>query len=128
MHIATSPLTGRIFMGRVNKAGNAFLTGKTDVTSDVLKAIVEKAEYHGGAFVIEGGDKTYKLAVAEVTPDEPEKFDHLAGRGMHELRFDELTDYVMGIDGDATAQRQAVAWIVSELQRKTNEEAAASAK
>ena len=30
--IATSPLTGRIFSGRINKAGNAFIGEKKDVT------------------------------------------------------------------------------------------------
>lgn len=49
-------------------------------------------------------------------------FDHLAGRGLHELRADELADYVMSIAGDAGAQRTAVAWVASELERKTNDE------
>lgn len=55
-HIATSPLTGRIQMGRVNKAGTAFIGNKTDVTSDVLRAIIEKANFHGGTFDIQGSD------------------------------------------------------------------------
>ena len=55
--IATSPLTGRIHSGRVNKAGTAFVSVKTDVTSDVLKAVIEKAEFHGGSFDIEGGER-----------------------------------------------------------------------
>lgn len=51
-------------------------------------------------------------------------FDHLAGRGMHELRFDELPDYVMSIAGDELHLRAAVQWIVGELERKTNDERA----
>ena len=58
MRIACSPLTGRIFMGRVNKAGNAFIGNKADVTSDVLKALIDKADYHGGKFEIQGSDGT----------------------------------------------------------------------
>lgn len=56
--IATSPLTGRIFLGRVNKAGNAFAGIKKDVTSDVLRAVIEKADFHGGTFKIQGSDGT----------------------------------------------------------------------
>lgn len=40
--IATSPLTGRIHIGRVNKRGNAFVGEKQDVTSDVLCAVIER--------------------------------------------------------------------------------------
>lgn len=67
--IATSPLTGRIHQGRVNKAGNAFVGEKKDVTSDVLKAILDKAEYHGGEFEIVGGSAKYTVTVKqEQTP------------------------------------------------------------
>ncbi len=69
--IATSPLTGRIFMGRINKAGNAFVGEKDDVTSDVLRAVIEKANFHGGGFFIEGSDgSSYLLTgVASPSPD-----------------------------------------------------------
>lgn len=62
--IATSPLTGRIFSGRVNKKGTAFTGEKKDVTSEVLKAILDKAEYHGGEFEIEGAGQKWTVAVA----------------------------------------------------------------
>lgn len=61
--IATSPLTGRIYSGRVNKAGTAFVGEKVDVTSDVLKAVVEKAEFHGGRFDITTGSETWTVVV-----------------------------------------------------------------
>lgn len=66
-HIATSPLTGRIHAGRVNNAGTAFVGQKRDVTSDVLRAVIEKAEFHGGKFDIEGGGRKWLVTVAEVT-------------------------------------------------------------
>jgi len=61
--IATSPLTGRIFLGRVNKDCTAFVGEKKDVTSEVLKALIDKAEHHGGTFEIEGGGKTWSVTV-----------------------------------------------------------------
>lgn len=63
--IACSPLTGRINMGRVSKDGSHFVGNKQDVTSDVLRALVEKAEYHGGSFNIEAGDKKWTVTVKE---------------------------------------------------------------
>ncbi len=61
--IATSPLTGRIFSGRVNKNFTAFIGEKKDVTSEVLKAIIDKAEYHGGEFDIEGDGQKWTVTV-----------------------------------------------------------------
>lgn len=61
--IGVSPLTGRVFRGRLNKAGNAFVGEKQDVTSDFLRAVIEKAEFHGGSFVIEGGEVKYTVTV-----------------------------------------------------------------
>ena len=69
--IAVSPLTGRIHQGRVNKTGNAFVGNKEDVTSDVLLAIIEKAEYHGGSFDIEGGNRKWIVTVKEEALDSP---------------------------------------------------------
>lgn len=62
--IACSPLTGRIYQGRVN--GSSFVGQKRDVTSDVLRVVIEKAEYHGGAFEIEGGGEKWTVTVAKV--------------------------------------------------------------
>ena len=62
--IATSPLTGRIFSGRVSKDRTAFSGGRRDVTSEVLKAVIDKAEYHGGEFEIAGGGQKWTVAVA----------------------------------------------------------------
>ena len=63
--IGVSPLTGRVFRGRVNKAGNAFVGEKQDITSDVLRAVVEKAEFHGGSFEIEGGAEKWTVTVTK---------------------------------------------------------------
>ena len=66
--IAVSPLTGRIHIGRVNKEGTAFVGEKRDVTSDVLRCVVEKAEFHGGSFDIQAGDQKW---IVTVTKDHP---------------------------------------------------------
>lgn len=63
--IATSPLTGRIHQGRVNAEGTAFTGQKKDITSDVLRAVIEKAEFHGGTFEVEGGGKRWTVTVVE---------------------------------------------------------------
>lgn len=65
--IACSPLTGRIFQGRVNSSLNAFSGDKKDVTSDVLESVIAKAEFHGGRFDIEGGGRKWVVSVKEVT-------------------------------------------------------------
>lgn len=64
--IACSPLTGRIYHGRVNSAMNAFISQKKDVTSDVLEAVIAKAEFHKGIFEIEGGGRKWVIRVTEL--------------------------------------------------------------
>ena len=54
--IACSPLSGEIHLGRVNKQGTAFTGDKRNVTSDVLGAVIGKAEYHGGTFEVRGSN------------------------------------------------------------------------
>lgn len=71
--IACSPLTGRIHMGRVNNEGTAFVGQKQDVTSDVLRAVVEKAAYHGGEFEIEAGDLKWTVTVRANDQDQSTK-------------------------------------------------------
>ena len=62
--IACSPLTGRIHSGQVSRDGTHFVGQKRDVTSDVLGALIEKAEYHGGTFEIEACGKKWTVTVA----------------------------------------------------------------
>ena len=61
--IATSPLSGQIYSGRANKYMTAFVGEKKDVTSEALKAIIDKAEYHGGEFEIEGAGQKWTVTV-----------------------------------------------------------------
>ena len=67
LRIGCSPLTGRVFRGRVNKAGTAFIGEKHDITSDVLRAVIDKAEFHGGTFGIEGNGQKWTVTVTRST-------------------------------------------------------------
>ena len=68
VRIACSPLTGRIYSGKLNKTQTAYVGEKLDVTSDVLRAVVEKSEYHGGAFEIQAGDQKWTVTVTKGQP------------------------------------------------------------
>jgi hypothetical protein len=67
--IACSPLTGTIYTGRVNKTGTHFIGEKRDVTSDVMGALISKAEFHGGAFQIRSGDYVWDVSVTKRESD-----------------------------------------------------------
>lgn len=70
MSLGVSPLTGTVFSGRINEKGDAWVGKKTDVTSDFLRCVLEKAHFHGGTFEIRGGGKTHTVTVIE-TKDAP---------------------------------------------------------
>lgn len=88
------------------------------------RAPVQRSTANDGA-ACSGTSKDVGLLMRGPSPY-AEKFDGLAGRGMHELRFDELTDYlahVAFLHGVLTDEfRSAAGWVVSELERKTNDE------
>ena len=66
--VACAALSNRIYAGRVNKAGNAFLDGKQDVTSDVLKAVIDKVKPGHVETVTVDGVPKYEIEVREVKP------------------------------------------------------------
>lgn len=63
--IGVSPLTGRIYSGRANREKGCFIGQKKDVTSEVLGAVIAKAEFHGGTFEIEGGGEKWTVVVTK---------------------------------------------------------------
>ncbi len=64
--IACAALSGRIYAGKLNKARNAFLDGKEDVTSDVLKAVIDKIQPGHVETVTVDGDPKYEIEVREI--------------------------------------------------------------
>jgi hypothetical protein len=65
MNLGLSPLTGDIYSGTVK--GDMWVGKKTDVTSDFLRCVLEKAKYHGGKFEVRGGSKLFVVTVVEVS-------------------------------------------------------------
>ena len=63
--LACSPLTGAIFLGTVDKNGNAFVGTKADMTNDFLRTLIEKADYHGGQFDIQAGNEKWTVTVTK---------------------------------------------------------------
>jgi hypothetical protein len=59
--------TGRIYAGKLNKAGDAFLDGKQDVTSDVLKAIIDKIKPGKIEVVTIDGAPAFEIEVRDVS-------------------------------------------------------------
>lgn len=71
MTIGVSPLTGTVYSGRVDEKRQMWIGKKTDITSDFLRCVLEKADFHGGTFEIRGGGKVHTVTVTENT-DQPE--------------------------------------------------------
>ena len=63
MTLGLSPITGSIYSGTIK--GDMWVGKKTDVTSDFLRCVLEKANYHGGEFEIRGGGKLFTVTVVE---------------------------------------------------------------
>lgn len=64
--IACAALSKRIYAGRLNKARTAFTDGKQDVTSDVLKAVIDKVGVGNTETVTVDGKPRYEIEVREV--------------------------------------------------------------
>lgn len=69
IRLAVTALAGRVIAGIESAKGNAITEGsRQDVTSDFMKAVIDKAEFHGGTFVIEGAGKKWNVTVMEEKP------------------------------------------------------------
>lgn len=62
IRLAVTALTGSVVAGAVNAKGDG-LNGQQDVTRDFLKAVIDKADWRGGSFEIEGEGKKWTVTV-----------------------------------------------------------------
>ncbi|HHX6403099.1 TPA: DUF7446 family protein [Pseudomonas aeruginosa] len=68
--IACTGIGARIMSGRVSKDGMAFIGTPKDVTSDVLKAVIDKLKHHGGHFnITSNGEVIATIRLEEPTPN-----------------------------------------------------------
>ena len=66
IRVATAIVSKTIYAGKLNKKNTAFLANKTDVTSDVLKAIIEYVGTDNTHIVKVGGKPIYEIAVTKI--------------------------------------------------------------
>lgn len=69
IRLAVTALAGRIVAGFENAKGTEITEGsRQDVTSDFMKAVIDKAEWHGGSFDITGGGESWEVTVTKRVP------------------------------------------------------------
>jgi len=67
LHIGTSPLTNRIFVGHVLKDGRTWGEGKQDVTGPACGAVIEHVLANGGPVTVTvNGVPKYEITVREL--------------------------------------------------------------
>lgn len=60
-------LTGRVMAGHADSKGTNLTEGsRQDVTSDFMKVLVQKAEFHNGSFEVQGAGRKWDVVVTEV--------------------------------------------------------------
>jgi hypothetical protein len=67
-NVATSPLSNRIFTGRLIKSGRMWAAGKTDVTVSALVAVAEHVIKFGEPVILSeaSGVPIYKITVEDL--------------------------------------------------------------
>lgn len=69
IRLFVTALAGRVVAGHQNSKGTDITDGsRQDVTSDFMRAVIDKSEYHGGTFVIEGDARKWNVIVEEIMP------------------------------------------------------------
>jgi len=64
LHVATSPLTGRIYCGSVLKSGVEWGANKTDVTGPACAAVAQHVLQNGAPVVVTANGKpAYRITV-----------------------------------------------------------------
>lgn len=76
LHVATSPLTGKIYIGRLNKAKDGWAGDKRDVTDIAKIAVVDHLRSHRGGsevFTLDGGKTYFEISVKSVEAPKDEE-------------------------------------------------------
>lgn len=66
LRVQCSPFTEIIYAGRINKAGTAWAGEKTDVTSDVLGAVIQKVGAGNIITVNQNGKPAFEIEVRAI--------------------------------------------------------------
>lgn len=72
LHVATSPLTGRIYLGKISKSGDTWLNrpAKQDVTGEACAAVAIHTLMQGGTTVVTAnGVPTYEITARKIDAD-----------------------------------------------------------
>lgn len=64
--IACTAISKRIQMGRINKAGTAFVGNPVDVTSDCLKAVIDKIGAGNTETITSDGVPVFEIEVRRI--------------------------------------------------------------
>lgn len=68
IRLGVTAINGRIIAGYENSKATEITEGsRQDVTSDFMKALIDKAEFHGGSFDIAGGGEQWDVTVTKRT-------------------------------------------------------------
>lgn len=73
LRILCSPLTGRIYLGKINKKADGWLDFpvKRDVTGEVCAAVAQHALKNGGSTIVTAdGKQKYEIIVKEINATE----------------------------------------------------------
>lgn len=72
VHVGTSPLTNKIYAGRLSKDGKSWGAGKVDVTGAACGAVVEHVMARGGSVVVSrNGEPAFEITVRAIAKDAP---------------------------------------------------------
>lgn len=70
LHVATSPLTNRIYCGGVLKDGLTWASNKIDVTGEACAAVAQHGIERGGEFVVTAnGEPAWQITVRDLRPN-----------------------------------------------------------
>ena len=68
LRVQLSPLSRKIYVGHINKTGDAWSGEPQDVTSDAIGAVVNYFGVGNTAIVYENGTPRYEVTVTEIIP------------------------------------------------------------